>query len=247
MCRQGSMTMSQSTAGEGTTAQPAANSGSQYALCALGVGLVALGIVMIVWSVVPVDGTTNSSRPGLDAQGRTSSVAFVLVGAGVTMLLLSLCLGIRNKQRRAGEPAHGLPTAYDTQASIEDSAHVLEERFTVPSYDEVVGGSAPFPSDTPPAGRSNSASQLPSYEDVLEGGQVVVVDVSLPQPNAATGGRWNGRATHKLLPLKIRSIKSEKLRLKGASSAPNSPQPVTVFSIEPLTPPPQYDDKPPQL
>lgn len=83
------------------------NSGSQYALCALGVGLVALGIVMIVWSVVPADSLGNSSSssssggPG-DMGGRrnkASSVAFVLVGSGVTMLLLSLCLGMRNKQR----------------------------------------------------------------------------------------------------------------------------------------------------
>ncbi|XP_062396754.1 transmembrane protein 51a [Sardina pilchardus] len=250
------MTMSQSTEGEGSgSAQPAANSGSQYALCALGVGLVALGIVMIVWSVVPVDGSSNSSRPGLDAQGRTSSVAFVLVGAGVTMLLLSLCLGIRNKQRRTGQENQGLPSAYNPQASMEDSADVLEERFTVPSYDEVVGGSAPFP-DTPPSGRTNSASQLPSYEDVLDGGQVVVNVPAPPSaanaassavPSGASGGRWNGRAARKLLPLKIRRIKSEKLRVKSASSAPNSPQPVAIFSIEPLTPPPQYDDTPPQL
>lgn len=80
------------------------NSGSQYALCALGVGLVALGIVMIVWSVVPADVAGNSSSSGgdLDMSGRkhkASSVAFVLVGSGVVMLLLSLCLGMRNKQR----------------------------------------------------------------------------------------------------------------------------------------------------
>lgn len=81
------------------------NSGSQYALCALGVGLVALGIVMIVWSVVPADASSNSggsSGGQVDAGGRknkASSVAFVLVGSGVAMLLLSMCLGMRNKQR----------------------------------------------------------------------------------------------------------------------------------------------------
>lgn len=81
------------------------NYGSQYALCALGVGLVALGIVMIVWSVVPADMSENSSS-GSGSLGDTdsrknkaSSVAFVLVGSGVAMLLLSLCLGMRNKQR----------------------------------------------------------------------------------------------------------------------------------------------------
>lgn len=78
------------------------NSGSQYALCALGVGLVALGIVMIVWSVVPADVSSNSSSSVDNTSNRknkASSVAFVLVGSGVAMLLLSLCVGMRNKQR----------------------------------------------------------------------------------------------------------------------------------------------------
>lgn len=84
-----------------TSRESGGNSGSQYALCALGVGLVALGIVMIVWSVVPTDTSGNSSIAG-DASNRknkASSVAFVLVGSGVAMLLLSLCVGMRNKQR----------------------------------------------------------------------------------------------------------------------------------------------------
>lgn len=81
------------------------NSGSQYALCALGVGLVALGIVMIVWSVVPADASLNSSSSSgghndtSSRKNKASSVAFVLVGSGVVMLLLSVCLGMRNKQR----------------------------------------------------------------------------------------------------------------------------------------------------
>jgi len=85
------------------------NSGSQYALCALGVGLVALGIVMIVWSVVPADAAGNNNNSSSSGSGedsgtsgrkhKASSVAFVLVGSGVVMLLLSLCLGMRNKQQ----------------------------------------------------------------------------------------------------------------------------------------------------
>lgn len=91
-----------------TSNENSGNSGSQYALCALGVGLVALGIVMIVWSVVPPDASTDSGgghtspSPDWDTSNRknkASSVAFVLVGSGVAMLLLSLCLGMRNKQR----------------------------------------------------------------------------------------------------------------------------------------------------
>lgn len=90
-----------------SSSESSGNSGSQYALCALGVGLVALGIVMIVWSVVPADASTGGSNtsPSPDwgdtssRKNKASSVAFVLVGSGVAMLLLSLCLGMRNKQR----------------------------------------------------------------------------------------------------------------------------------------------------
>lgn len=89
-----------------TNSENNGNSGSQYALCALGVGLIALGVVMIVWSIVPADPfVTNSSTSSggssvIDTRkNKASSVAFVLAGSGVAMLLLSLCLGMRNKQR----------------------------------------------------------------------------------------------------------------------------------------------------
>ena len=88
------------------------SSGSQYALCALGVGLIALGVVMIVWSMVPAEAPGNSSSSGgdtgsegnelePDTRKKTSSVAFVLVGAGLAMLLLAICLSIRNKHRHS--------------------------------------------------------------------------------------------------------------------------------------------------
>lgn len=79
------------------------SSGSQYALCALGVGLVALGVVMIVWSIVPSEMTqlqnSTNTNDGNGDEGKTSSVAFVLVGAGAAMLLLAMCLGLRNRKR----------------------------------------------------------------------------------------------------------------------------------------------------
>ncbi len=87
-------------------------SGAHYALCALGVGLVALGIVMIVWTVIPMDGegsTNPLAKPGNstpvpengDDDHRDSSksvVAMVLVGVGAAFLLLSICLGVRSKR-----------------------------------------------------------------------------------------------------------------------------------------------------
>lgn len=105
-------------------------SGAHYALCALGVGLIALGIVMIVWTVIPMDGegnnqgtTTNppsgNSTTGPDGKEddkestNSTAVAMVLVGVGAAMLLLSIVLGVRNKRRqrnRSNQPvATGVP------------------------------------------------------------------------------------------------------------------------------------------
>lgn len=100
-------------------------SGAHYALCALGVGLIALGIVMIVWTVIPKDGESSSSdssekpgnatvvpKDGDDAEdpetARSSTVAMVLVGVGAVLLLLSICLGVRSKRQadaRRNQPA----------------------------------------------------------------------------------------------------------------------------------------------
>lgn len=80
------------------------SSASQYATAALGVGLLVLGIVMILWSVVPVGTGVNNSQT-IEGQVRnTSSVGFVLLGTGVAMLLLSLFLGIQNKYRTQRQP-----------------------------------------------------------------------------------------------------------------------------------------------
>ncbi|XP_028848958.1 transmembrane protein 51a [Denticeps clupeoides] len=228
------------------------SSGSQYALCALGVGLVALGVVMIAWSVVPSEAVGNGSRPGPDSRGKTSSVAFVLVSGGIGMLLLSLCLGMRNKRRQL--QAQSLGVDGNVQASGENGPAMNEEqlhRYNVPSYEEVVGTSR-YPEGQAPR-LSNSSSQLPSYEDVLEQGRL---EVELEVEGAPTTGshpsqivpvvalqtnKRGGRPSINLL--NIRRIKSEKLHVKCASDS----NPTTVFSIEPLTPPPRYEDKPPDL
>ncbi|KAJ8388945.1 hypothetical protein AAFF_G00125060 [Aldrovandia affinis] len=238
------------------------NSGSQYALCALGVGLVALGIVMIVWSVVPSDagGNNNSSKPGGSGgtKGKTSTVAFVLVGAGVVMLLLSICLGVRSKHRQQRRESQAR-----SQAGAGPEAETQEDvpsRYDVPTYEEAVG------SGQYPVRQSNlrsSTSQLPSYEDLVDavrhedegpdpqpppirrGGSSAPRAAAVPPAaaSAAPAGRQNGPG-RKLRPLKVRRIKSEKLHLKniGGNSAQAAPP-----SIEPLTPPPQYEDNMPEL
>uniref|UniRef100_A0A8C6TEG7 Transmembrane protein 51a n=1 Tax=Neogobius melanostomus TaxID=47308 RepID=A0A8C6TEG7_9GOBI len=235
------------------------NSGSQYALCALGVGLVALGIVMIVWSVVPSDPAgNNSTSSGGDPdptgkKQKASSVAFVLVGSGVAVLLLSLCLGMRNKQREQ----QFTQQQAQNQATGQTNAETAEEqasRYAVPTYEEAVG------SGQYPVTQSNfrpSVSQLPSYEDLVtvdrlayesEGTSATTTTTTSPATATATTAEQPSSANrrlgkNKLLPIKIRRIKSEKLRIKDADVH----QAPTQISIEPLTPPPQYEDKVPPL
>lgn len=73
---------------------------SHYATAALGIGLLVLGVVMILWSMLPAD-TAGTTPDSLDVQTvrNTSSVGFVLLGTGVAMMLLSLVLGAQNKYR----------------------------------------------------------------------------------------------------------------------------------------------------
>ncbi|XP_028439307.1 transmembrane protein 51a isoform X2 [Perca flavescens] len=249
-----------------SSSENSGNSGSQYALCALGVGLVALGIVMIVWSVVPADAAGNSSSSsGGDGEtsGRkhkASSVAFVLVGSGVVMLLLSLCLGMRNKQREQQRlqqaQDHRVVAAREQEQreTAEEQAH----RYAVPSYEEVVGsGQYPVRQSNP----RPSTSQLPSYDELVqvdgvqyefEGSEATItgsqpapasIASAAPAAAASTSNRRAGKNSRKLLPIKIRRIKSEKLHMKNIDNAQEAPG----FSIEPLTPPPQYEDKVPPL
>ncbi|XP_051525550.1 transmembrane protein 51-like [Myxocyprinus asiaticus] len=223
------------------------NSGAQYATAALGVGLIALGIVMIVWSVVPSGSAGNSSRPGMEtSQVRdTSSVAFVLVGGGVALLLLSLCLSIRNKQRATrGQEASNTPANTQEGATAEQ----LAQGYMVPSYEEVVeSGQYPISQSSV---QNNSITHLPAYEELvknqhtMEGGSNQARrHSSQTDPSTGVDGRRKSRPGSKLIPLKIRRIKSENMRRKSLSDTPQS----YVFTIEPLTPPPLYDDKPPPL
>lgn len=140
--------------------------------------------------------------------------------------------------------------------------------FNVPSYEEVVG------SGNYPVRQSNlrqSTSQLPSYEDIIaavenEGAENPTEETPLdgsapaaaqapaePQPehraltpNPSLPTRSSSRASRLLRPLRVRRIKSDKLHLKDFRLQIRSPtqNPVT---IEPITPPPQYENKMPEL
>lgn len=126
----------------------------------------------------------------------------------------------------------------------------------MPSYDEAVT------SGRYPVRQSNlrqSTSQLPSYEDLVaavenEGevqGAVNSQNASPPGPHVgppaaganAQPARSNSRASYFLRPLRVRRIKSEKLHVKDIRLKIQSPPQGGRATIEPLTPPPQYEDK----
>ncbi|XP_028302706.1 transmembrane protein 51b [Gouania willdenowi] len=262
-------------------------SGAHYALCALGVGLIALGIIMIVWTVIPLDGENSASGPSSAPPGnstaapgnedeeeadenrkRSSSVALVLVGVGVSMLLLSICLGVRSKRRAQQRSSQSVPAEQLMDHVARDQEEPADPNtYNVPSYDEVVG------SGNYPVRNSNlrqSTSQLPSYEDIIaaveneaaEPAENCTVDTPLneatasrdqpgPEPSSLTHNpsvptRSASRASRFLRPLRVRRIKSDKLHLKDFRLQIRSPtqNPVT---IEPITPPPGYENKMPEL
>ncbi|XP_056591647.1 transmembrane protein 51b [Triplophysa dalaica] len=237
------------------------SSGSQYALCALGLGLVALGAVMIVWTIVPSDvvQSQNGTAPGLNngkgEDGKTTSVAYVLVGVGIAMLLLALCLGVRNKKRRRQSETAGVRSPNYVGREHEASNEEPNPSLDVPTYEEAVT------SGQYPIRQSNlrQSYQLPSYEDLIaavendgqqpSGGNGQEAPTPGPQPAVPSSqpARSGSRASRILRPLRVRRIKSEKLHMKDVRLNIQSPAQGGVVTIEPLTPPPMYEDKPPQL
>ncbi|KAF6727554.1 Transmembrane protein 51 [Oryzias melastigma] len=251
--------------------------GAHYALCALGVGLIALGVIMIVWTVMPADmnpttapagnSTQPEPNPGDAQRTQSSSVALVLVGVGLAMLLLSICLSLRSKRRAQTASNQAVETGGPLMGHVPGHAEteaVDSNAYSVPSYDEVVG------SNNFPVRQSNlrqSTSQLPSYEDIIaavenEGRDQTEnpppADSTPAQPasdqdahatltaNTSLPTRSSSRASRILRPLRVRRIKSDKLHLKELRLQIRTPtqNPVT---IEPITPPPQYENKMPEL
>nr|XP_054594799.1 LOW QUALITY PROTEIN: transmembrane protein 51-like [Nothobranchius furzeri] len=246
-------------------------SSAHYVLCTFGVGLIAFGVIMIVWTVIPQEqGTT----PGLTQRSRQRppSVALVLVGAGVAMLLLSICLGLRSK-RRSQNSANEAETLRDPfmQRVAGQEQQTGPKCYNVPSYEEVIG-SEDYPVRQSNLRRNNTL--LPSYEDIIAAvenerteptnapredaplndqtptsGQPTADPAADPASLAHTPSmptRSGSKASRLLKPLRVRRIKSDKLHLKDFRLQIRSPtqNPVT---IEPITPPPQYDGKMPEL
>ncbi|XP_061639644.1 transmembrane protein 51b isoform X2 [Phyllopteryx taeniolatus] len=280
MCSSRGICSSGERAANRSSRSQSTGSGAHYALCALGVGLIALGVVMIVWTVIPVDGeasggSTNSSsnstvnggdddNDGKEGElSKSSSVAMVLVGVGLAMLLLSICLGVRSKRRANNSSEQTTAPAFMDHVAGEQEEVPDPAAFNVPSYEEVVG-SSDYPVRQSNLRQSNT--HLPSYEDIIaavenEGMDQPAEDSPLndtaPQPPAAEHqadaarqpslpARSASRASRLLRPLRVRRIKSDKLHLKDFRIQIRSPthNPVT---IEPITPPPQYDNRPPEL
>lgn len=115
------------------------------------------------------------------------------------------------------------------------------EQYSVPSYEEVVGNAQyPISQFSP---RQNSTTRLPAYDELIE---TLQEEVDGSGPPAHKNGADNLNSTH-ILPnrtdrssLKLIPFKA---RRKSSSSSPHLSAP----SIEPLTPPPQYEESPPEL
>ncbi|KAF5913924.1 LOW QUALITY PROTEIN: transmembrane protein 51 [Diceros bicornis minor] len=234
-------------------AQSKAN-GSHYALTAIGLGMLVLGVIMAMWNLVPgfsaaekptAQGNKTETGSGI-LKSKTFSVAYVLVGAGVTLLLLSICLSIRDKrkQRQGEEMAHiQHQSGAEPRAQEEDSQEEEEvsSRYYVPSYEEVMNTNYSEAREQDQNPRMSIS--LPSYESLTgldeTGPTTTRADVETSPGHPPD--RQNSKLAKRLKPLKVRRIKSEKLHLKDFRinlSDKNVPPP----SIEPLTPPPQYDE-----
>ncbi|NXJ43743.1 TMM51 protein, partial [Ciconia maguari] len=221
-------------------AQSRAN-GSHYALTAIGLGMLVLGIIMAVWNLVPGFGLAdkpsthagNSSKPehgtGGILKSKTFSVAYVLVGAGVLLLLLSICLNIRDKKRQNEDIV-----CVQHQAPVEPSHQEDRAQEKSPAVSVPGAGCA-----CAERGRGAGTTWGVRWQEETTAppGAAGAEPGTERQP-----GRHSSRLSKRLKPLKVRRIKSEKLHLKDIRlnlAEGNSTAPIT---IEPLTPPPKYEE-----
>ncbi|KAM6173316.1 transmembrane protein 51 [Erethizon dorsatum] len=229
--------------------------GSHHALTAIGLGMLVLGVIMAMWNLVP--GFSGAEKP--TAQGnkteigsgssilksKTFSVAYVLIGAGVMLLLLSICLSIRDKRRqrqseelaRIQQQAGAAPHVQEEDSQEEEEE--ASSRYYVPSYEEVMNTNYSEAREMEQNPRLSVS--LPSYESLTGLEQTTPTRAEVEPSPGNPPNRQNSKLAKRLKPLKVRRIKSEKLHLKDFRI--NLPDKnVPPISIEPLTPPPQYDE-----
>ncbi|KAJ1144274.1 hypothetical protein NDU88_010575 [Pleurodeles waltl] len=236
------------------------SSGSHYALTALGIGMLVLGIIMAVWNMAPGFGSNdkhpssqgNSSKPephdNIPAKSKTFSVAYVLVGSGIVLLLLAICLTIREKKKRQLEDAPGSPRATSAIPQDRDQEEDQEDentlRYAIPSYEDVMGPEFSENEETAFERNARISMSLPSYESLNELDENTPTTIS-PKDGSSNEHRRskrNSRSEKEVKPLKVRRIKSDKLHLKDFRLKLSSKADL-VQTIVPLTPPPEYEGK----
>ncbi|KAG8434291.1 hypothetical protein GDO86_012606 [Hymenochirus boettgeri] len=225
------------------------NNGSSYALVAIGMGLLVLGVVMAVWNLVPGSTQGNSSKPEETAspnlKSKSFTVAYVLVGSGIAFLLLAICLSIRSrrKRRQSMEDTRVPQEEPNVAQANGENQEVENPRFSAPSYEEVMRIGYETPNTTGIDEHEGIPVSLPSYESLTE-----IDESTLTRPIAEQPQRTNSRSGKEKKPLNVRRIKSDKLHLKEFRLNLSGHSQVNQRStIEPLTPPPQYDEKPLEL
>ncbi|XP_029434941.1 transmembrane protein 51 [Rhinatrema bivittatum] len=243
------------------------SSGSQYALTAIGIGMLILGVVMAVWNLVPGLGNNqppsphgNGSKPEQNGgaagggggeetvKSKTFPVAYVLIGTGISLLLIAICLNVRDKkkQRRQQEEDSRNPPDSPAVRPVQEESREDEDarRYSVPSYDEVMGTGYSAAEGTDLDRNARISMSLPSYESLNE------LDGDMPTSGAkgdssreSPARRQSSRLGRALRPLKVRRIKSDKLHLKDFRLKLSDKNSTVQTTIEPLTPPPLYDEK----
>ncbi|XP_018592087.2 transmembrane protein 51a [Scleropages formosus] len=231
---------------------------SRYCLCMLGTGLVTLGVIVMVSLEQQ---TWDSSRLSLYQQFETHSkltpVAFILMFAGTAMLMISVCLWLQNKQRQErNSPMQDCTSTTEQRGPTEQrgTTEVAGQvpRYGVPSYEEVMtSGQYPIQQSN----LRSSGSQLPSYDDLVESGAVteppaaIRSETFIPSSSLASPESTflvhpkyqDNHTTCKLLPLREQRIHSKTLNLD------EHPALADPLILEPLTPPPQYEESPPEF
>lgn len=202
-------------------------------------------------STKPTPPTNNSSvtESGAKDKSKMSSVAYVLVGAGVAFMLLALYMSFynrRKRRRRSVESTEDLNHGPSTARSQEESPEVINRRHEVPTYEEVMGNDHPEGDGQGIERDGRMSMSLPSYESLVDVGVGEEPSSAAGQPAPSNPEeqpmRQNSKAGRMFKSLKVRRIKSDKLHLKDFRIKMTEKTDQSRVVIEPLTPPPQYDD-----